>query len=63
MGSGCGQGNGSANGNHAPTNLAFAKFLFLIARTDDDAHGDFLTFIEEVASRHSAAIVEAFLAG
>ncbi len=39
MGSGCGQGNGSANGNHASTNLAFAKFLFLIARVDDDAHG------------------------
>ena len=39
MGSGCGQGNGSANGNNAPTNLAFAKFLFLIARADDDAHG------------------------
>ena len=38
MGSGCGQGNGSTNGN-APTNLAFAKFLFLIARADDDAHG------------------------
>jgi chlorite dismutase len=39
MGSGCGQGNGSANGHHAPTNLAFAKFLFLIARAEDDAHG------------------------
>jgi chlorite dismutase len=38
MSSGCGQGVGSANGN-APTNLAFAKFLFLIARVDDDAHG------------------------
>ena len=30
-------------------------------RADDAAHGDFLRFIEEVASRHSAAIVEAFL--
>jgi chlorite dismutase len=38
MASGCGQGNGSANGHHAPANLAFAKFLFLIARADDDAH-------------------------
>jgi adenosylhomocysteine nucleosidase len=31
-------------------------------RADDEAHGDFLQFIEEVASRHSAAIVQAFLA-
>lgn len=39
MGTGCGQGNGSANGNGAGSNLAFTKFLFLIARADDDAHG------------------------
>ena len=39
MGSGCGQGNGSANGAAAATNLAFTKFLFVIARADDDAHG------------------------
>jgi adenosylhomocysteine nucleosidase len=32
-------------------------------RADDEAHGDFLRFIQEVASRHSAAIVEAFLKG
>lgn len=30
-------------------------------RADDAATGDFLQFIQEVASRHSAAIVEAFL--
>ena len=29
----------------------------------DAAHGDFLSFIDQVASRHSAAIVEAFLRG
>jgi hypothetical protein len=38
MGSGCGQGNG-ANGAGATSNLAFTKFLFVIARADDDAHG------------------------
>ena len=38
MGSGCGQGNG-ATGNGATSNLAFTKFLFVIARADDDAHG------------------------
>ena len=37
MGSGCGQGNGNANGN-VSSNLAFTKFLFVIARTNDDAH-------------------------
>ena len=36
MGSGCGQGNGNANGNVA-FNLAFTKFLFVVARTDDDS--------------------------
>jgi hypothetical protein len=39
MGTGCGQGNGSVNGGAAGGNLAFTKFLFLIARADDDAHG------------------------
>jgi chlorite dismutase len=40
MGSGgCGQGNGSANGAAAATNLAFTKFLFVVAQADDDAHG------------------------
>jgi hypothetical protein len=38
MGSGCGQANG-ANGAGVTTNLAFTKFLFVIARADDDAHG------------------------
>jgi len=38
MGNGCGQGNGNANGNGASTNLAFTKFLFVVARADDDAH-------------------------
>jgi len=37
MGTGCGQGHGSANGNGG--NQAFTKFLFVIARTDDEAHG------------------------
>lgn len=39
MGSGCGQGNGAANGNAVTANVAFTKFLFVIARADDDAHG------------------------
>ncbi|MEY4094417.1 MAG: hypothetical protein RLZZ53_1616 [Acidobacteriota bacterium] len=38
MGSGCGQGNG-ANGSGASTSLAFTKFLFVIAKAEDDAHG------------------------
>ena len=37
MGSGCGQGNGHAHGC-VTSNLAFTKFLFVVARTDDDAH-------------------------
>ncbi len=36
MGSGCGQG---VNGAGPNGNLAFTRFLFVIARTDDDAHG------------------------
>ena len=37
MGNGCGQGNG-ANGAGATSNLAFTKFLFVIARSDGAAH-------------------------
>jgi hypothetical protein len=36
MGSGCGQGG---NGVAVGSNLAYTRFLFVIARTDDDAHG------------------------
>ena len=36
MGSGCGQGG---NGAAVTSNLAYTRFLFIIARTDDDAHG------------------------
>ena len=38
---GCGQGiaNGKDNGNGVGANLAFSKFLFVVARQDDDAHG------------------------
>ena len=36
MGSGCGQG---ANGATIASNLAYTRFLFVIVRTDDDAHG------------------------
>ncbi len=39
MGNGCGQGGGGANGTAVTTNLAFTRFLFVIARADDDAHG------------------------
>jgi hypothetical protein len=39
MGSGCGQVTGTANGTNVATNLAFTKFLFVIARAEDDAHG------------------------
>ena len=35
--SGCGQGH--ANGSGVTANLAYAKFLFVTARADDDAHG------------------------
>jgi len=34
---GCGQGH--ANGNGVGANLAYTKFLFVMARTEDDAHG------------------------
>jgi chlorite dismutase len=39
MGSGCGQANGSPNGTNVATNLAFTKFMFVVARAEDDAHG------------------------
>jgi len=39
MGSGCGQGSGGGNGSAVATSLAYTKFLFVIARADDDAHG------------------------
>jgi adenosylhomocysteine nucleosidase len=41
--------------------VPFAAVRTVSDRADDAAHGDFLSFIDRVASRHSAAIVEAFL--
>jgi adenosylhomocysteine nucleosidase len=41
--------------------VPFAAVRTVSDRADDAAHGDFLKFVQEVASRHSAAIVEAFL--
>jgi adenosylhomocysteine nucleosidase len=41
--------------------VPFAAVRTVSDRADDAAHGDFLSFIDQVASRHSAAIVEAFL--
>ena len=43
--------------------VPFAAVRTVSDRADDEAHGDFLSFIDEVASRHSAAIVQAFLRG
>ena len=43
--------------------VPFAAVRTISDRADDAAHGDFLQFIQDVASRHSAAIVEAFLRG
>ena len=43
--------------------VPFAAVRTVSDRADDAAHGDFTTFIQEVASRHSAAIVEALLGG
>jgi adenosylhomocysteine nucleosidase len=43
--------------------VPFAAVRTISDRADDEAHGDFVQFIEEVASRHSAAIVEALLRG
>jgi adenosylhomocysteine nucleosidase len=41
--------------------VPFAAVRTISDRADDEAHGDFMTFIQEVASRHSAAIVDALL--
>ncbi|MBC5785582.1 5'-methylthioadenosine/adenosylhomocysteine nucleosidase [Ramlibacter sp. USB13] len=41
--------------------VPFAAVRTVSDRADDEAHGDFLSFIDQVASRHSAAIVQAFL--
>ncbi|AMO23364.1 5'-methylthioadenosine/adenosylhomocysteine nucleosidase [Ramlibacter solisilvae] len=41
--------------------VPFAAVRTVSDRADDEAHGDFVSFIREVASRHSAAIVEALL--
>jgi adenosylhomocysteine nucleosidase len=41
--------------------VPFAAVRTISDRADDAAHGDFLTFMENVASRHSAAIVDALL--
>ena len=41
--------------------VPFAAVRTVSDRADDEAHGDFLSFIDQVASRHSAAIVAAFL--
>jgi adenosylhomocysteine nucleosidase len=43
--------------------VPFAAVRTVSDRADDAAHGDFLAFIRTVASPHSAAIVEALLAG
>ena len=43
--------------------IPFAAVRTVSDRADDAAHGDFLSFIDQVASRHSAAIVQAFLQG
>ena len=43
--------------------VPFAAVRTISDRADDAAHGDFLSFIDDVASRHSAAIVQAFLRG
>jgi hypothetical protein len=37
MGTGCGQAQG--NGNAVGANLAFTKFLFVVSKAEDDAHG------------------------
>lgn len=43
--------------------VPFAAVRTISDRADDDAHVDFLQFVREVASRHSAAIVQALLRG
>lgn len=42
--------------------VPFAAVRTISDRADDEAHGDFARFVREVASRHSAAIVEELLA-
>jgi adenosylhomocysteine nucleosidase len=42
--------------------VPFAAVRTISDRADDDAHGDFVSFIRDVASRHSAAIVRELLA-
>jgi adenosylhomocysteine nucleosidase len=42
--------------------VPFAAVRTVSDRADDAAHGDFTRFVREVASRHSAAIIEALLA-
>ena len=42
--------------------VPYAAVRTISDRADDEAHGDFTRFVQEVASRHSAAIVEALLA-
>lgn len=41
--------------------VPFAAVRTISDRADDEAHGDFVRFIREVASRHSAAVIEALL--
>ena len=41
--------------------IPFAAVRTISDRADDTAHVDFTHFVREVASRHSAAIVQAFL--
>ena len=41
--------------------IAYAAVRTISDRADDAAHGDFVSFVEHVASRHSAAIVKALL--
>lgn len=43
--------------------VAYAAVRTISDRADDDAHGDFTSFVEQVASRHSAAIIRALLGG
>ena len=41
--------------------VPFAAVRTVSDRADDEAHGDFVKFVQEVASRHSAVILEALL--
>jgi len=41
--------------------VPFAAVRTISDRADDEAHGDFTRFVREVASRHSAAVVQALL--